>query len=394
MLQGAHNLVPDSVMSRERKPLRAAMLIQEYPPIIGGAEQELAAQATVLARLGVDVLVLTRRWWPALAPFERAGGAAVYRLPASGPKAIAAIRYVLSATWQVGRLRPDLLHAHEVLSPATAGMLAKWLFRKPLVATVLRGGLLGDLTKIRRGWLGWLRRRLVLRSVDAFIVISEEIDRELQALGIPPERRFFVPNGVDTDCFAPASPDEKQQLRAKHGLPDGRIVVFTGRLEREKQVDQLLWVWPELLQQVPEAHLVVLGTGSLESELRARAGAQVHFLGGKADVAPYLRAADLFVLPSVTEGLSVSMLEAMACGLPVLVTRVGGAADVITHGQNGWLIPPGDAGPLLLALAGLLQDGELRQSLGSRARACILERYAVQQISLQLLSVYNRLLEK
>ncbi len=381
-------------MAKDHRPIRVAMLIQEYPPIIGGAEQELAAQARVLSRLGVDVHVLTRRWWPELIPFEQTDSATVYRLPASGPKAIAALQYIFSSVWQAARIWPDVLHAHELLSPTSAGILAKWLFRKPLLATVLRGGLLGDVMKIQRGRLGKLRTRLVLNSVDAFIVISDEIDRELEGLGVPAEKRLFIPNGVDTERFAPASFEEKQRLRTEYGLPDGKIVIFTGRLEREKQVDQLLAVWSRLREQVPDAHLVVLGTGSLESGLRAQGVQQVHFLGGKADVSLYVRAADVFVLPSLTEGLSVSMLEAMACGLPALVTRVGGAADVITHGENGWLIPAGDQEALLQALVRLLMDDGLRRSLGARARACVEERYSVQLVTAQLLEVYGRLLEK
>jgi glycosyltransferase involved in cell wall biosynthesis len=369
-----------------------AMLIQEYPPIIGGAEQELAAQAGVLARLGVDVHVLTRRWWPELVPFERTEAATVYRLPATGPKAVRAARYILASAGWLRRLHPDVLHAHELLSPTSAAIVAKWLLRRPILATVLRGGLLGDLAKIRRGWLGPLRKWLVLGSVDAFVVISKEIDRELQALGVPDAKRWFIPNGVDTERFRPATAEARRQLRAQLGLPEGKLVIFTGRLEREKRVDLLLTLWPELRAYVPDAHLVVLGKGSLEAEYRKRAVEHVHFMGGITDVAPYLRAADVFVLPSVTEGLSVSMLEAMACGLPALVTQVGGASDVVVHRENGWLVPPGETEPLLEALITLLDSDQLRRLLGSRARACVEERYALESVAAQMRAAYDRLL--
>ncbi|HMA09812.1 MAG TPA: glycosyltransferase family 4 protein, partial [Ramlibacter sp.] len=288
------------------------MLIQEYAPIIGGGQTQLAGQAALLAGLGVDVKVLTRRWWPELAPFEQIGPGAVYRLPASGPKAVAAIRYILSAAWTIGRLRPDVLHAHELLSPTTAAILARWLFGPPLVATVLGGGALGDLRKIQRGRLGRFRTWLVLRSVDAFVVISDEIDAELETLGVPARKRLPIANGVDTERFSPVQEAERLRLREALCLPDGKLVIFTGRLEKEKQVEHLLAAWPALLEQVPDVQLLVLGIGSLGAALRAQATDHVHFLGGKADVAPYLRAADLFVLPSNREGLSVSMLEAMS----------------------------------------------------------------------------------
>ena len=232
----------------------------------------------------------------------------------------------------------------------------------------------------------------MLRSVDAFVVISEEIDRELQVLGVPAAKRWFIPNGADTERFAPATPSAQRQLRAELGLPEGKLVIFTGRLESEKRVDLLLALWPEVRARVPDAHLLVLGTGSLEGEYRRQAVEHVHFMGGMADVAPYLRAADVFVLPSVTEGLSVSMLEAMACGLPALVTQVGGAADVIVHRENGWLVPPGDTDALLEGLIMLLKNDELRRVVGGRARACIEQRYALKLVAAQTRAAYDRLL--
>lgn len=378
-------------MATDRKPIRVAMLIQEYAPIIGGGQTQLAAQAEALAELGVDVRVLTRRWRPELLPVEQVGTAIVYRLPASGPKAVAAIRYILSAAWMIGRLRPDLLHAHELLSPTSAAILGKWLFRKPIVATVLGGGSLGDLKKIQRGLLGRLRSLLVLKSVDLFVVISGEIERELEGLGVPEGKRLRIPNGVDTERFTPASATERQRLREQLCLPDGRLAIFTGRLEPEKQVAHLLEIWPKLRQRVPDAQLLVLGTGSLEAALREQAPEGVQFLGGRSDVAPYLRAADLFVLASSREGLSVSMLEAMASGLPVLVTRVGGAADVVTDRENGWLIPAGDMEALLEGLVTLLKDQDLCRLLGSRARARVVEGYAVRSLTGQLRDAYDRL---
>lgn len=370
------------------------MLIQEYAPIIGGGQTQLAAQAAVLAELGVDVHILTRRWRPELRPFERIGKAAVYRLPSTGPKAVAALRFILSAAWTIGRLRPDVLHAHELLSPTSAALLAKWLYGRPVLATVLGGGSLGDLNKIQRGRLGPLRTSIVLGSVDAFVVISREIDRELQARGVPPQKRLAIPNGVDTARFVPAAAAEKGRIRGELGLPQGPIAIFTGRLEPEKQVDHLLAVWPSLNVRLPDAHLLVLGTGSQAEKLRAQGVPQVHFVGSISDVAPYLRAADVFVLPSAREGLSASMLEAMASGLPVLVTRVGGAADVITHRENGWLLPPGDQAALLEGLAVLLTDEPLRQALGSHARECVLAGYALENVARQLREAYDQLLEK
>ncbi len=368
------------------------MFIQAYAPLIGGAERQLAAQAELLSELGVEVHVLTRRWKKELLPFEKIGCVSVHRLPASGPKAVAAFQYIISAVWRVRSLRPDVLHAHELLSPATAAALAKLCFGAPLVAKVLRGGLLGDLAKIGAGRLGWLRVQLVASAVDAFAVISTEIDDELAAIGVPARKRVFIPNGVDTERFMPVSVAEKARIRAERSLPDGRLAIFSGRLEPEKRVDLLLELWPRLRRVLPDAQLLVLGTGSSESQLRQQPVEAVHFYGGVEDVAPYLHAADLFVLPSLTEGLSNSMLEAMACGLPVVATHVGGAADVITDRETGWLVPPNDPDALFEALVSLLGEPGRSQALGERARRSVLERYSLLSVAKSLRELYDRLL--
>jgi glycosyltransferase involved in cell wall biosynthesis len=116
------------------------------------------------------------------------------------------------------------------------------------------------------------------------------------------------------------------------------------------------------------------------------------FTGQVKDAVPYLQAADLFVLPSSTEGLSNSMLEAMSCGLPVLATTVGGAPDVIEHGKNGFLIPPDDVDSLRRGLQTLLADGTLRFTLGSNARARILADFSLDSVADRLAALYERLL--
>ncbi len=118
----------------------------------------------------------------------------------------------------------------------------------------------------------------------------------------------------------------------------------------------------------------------------------VQFTGQVDDAVPYFQAADLFVLPSSTEGLSNSMLEAMSCGLPVLATRVGGAPDVIAHGESGYLIPPDDRQALRRGLETLLEDRALRFNLGSNARQRILAEFSLDSVAKRLAALYQRLL--
>jgi glycosyltransferase involved in cell wall biosynthesis len=373
------------------KPPRVVMIFQSYLPEVGGAQKQLSMQAPFLQARGVDVQVLARRR-KGMKAVEVLDGVPVHRLPAWGPKPVAAALFIFSAVWKVWRLRPDLIHAYELLSPTTTAIFAKKLLRVPLIVKVLRGGELGDWYKVLRGRGGKKRAQWIVNSVDAYAVISREIDAELAGQGVPPEKRFFIPNGVDLERFRPVDDAEKLALRARLGLPDGRIAVFAGRLDPEKRLDQLLSLWPRVRERLGNVSLVLAGSGSEEMRLRTLAGDGVHFIGRVEDVIPYYQAADVFVLPSATEGLSNSLLEALACGLPAVATTVGGATDVITHGEHGWLIPPDAPDRLEEGLLRVLGDDALRAKFGRAGRAQIEATYSLATVVERLAALYAKLL--
>ncbi|MCB0208056.1 MAG: glycosyltransferase family 4 protein [Anaerolineae bacterium] len=369
--------------------LRTAMIIQAYHPHIGGAERQLAALAPLLHNQGVDVQVLTRRY-PGLAPFEQIDGVPVHRLPIPGPKPMASFSFTMTALPLLRQLKPDVIHAHELLSPTTTAVTAKRLFRVPVVAKVLRGGVLGDVAKLKSKPLGSNRISSFRKHVDAFITISHEIDEELAELGIGQERRPFIPNGVDTERFKPLPSAARKVLRQNLSLPDVPIVIFTGRLAAEKRVDQLVALWPEVRAVQPDALLLVLGTGEEETALKKAAGDGVRFEGRVDDVVPYLQAADLFVLPSATEGLSNALLEALSSGMATVATKVGGAPDVIDHQRSGWLVPPDQPAALQEAIITLLSQPDCRTELGRRGRDYIVSKYALPVIAERLRTLYER----
>lgn len=372
--------------------LRVAHIIQAYLPLGGGAERLVAALAPRLRRQEVEVIVLTRRY-PGLAPFESIEGVPVYRLPIPGPKAMAALSFTLTALLLLQRLRPDVIHAHELLSPATIAVAGKRLLGGiPIVAMPHRGGYLGDIDKLQQRALGRQRLALLRRYVDAFVTISREIDAELDGVGIPPWQRVSIPNGVDTGRFAPLPAAARQRLRRELDLPQAPVAVFAGRLVAEKCVDRLIAVWPAVRAAHPNACLLLLGTGPQEAALRQAAPAGVRFTGQVEDVLPFLQAADLFVLPSATEGLSMALLEAMAAGVTPLATAVGGTPDLIEHGQNGWLIPAGDGAALQNAIVALFADCQGRQQMSQRGRQLIVRNYALPVVAQRLRTLYDQLI--
>lgn len=373
---------------------RVAMLIQKYYPHVGGAERQIQRLAPRLQARGFEVCVVTRHE-KGLSRFEIIDGVSVYRLVCPGPKSLAAIFYIWSAVMLLSKLCPDLIHAHEILSPASAALLAKRFHGWPVIVKILRGGIRGDIYKLRRSPFWRQRFRVLCQGVDSFVVISHEIDQELSALGVPSEKRAFIPNGVDTETFAPLPHSQKKDLRAELLLPPNSVlVVYLGRLTVEKRVDHLLRIWPDIRAAFPQAQLLIIGTGPEEAQLQTQSVSVpgVQFTGQVNNALSYLQAADLFVLPSATEGLSNSLLEALSSGLPVLATSVGGTPDVISHGVNGYLIPPDDLSALKMGLMTLLADVTLRAHLGREGRQRILMDFSLDSVAMRLDALYHSLL--
>jgi glycosyltransferase involved in cell wall biosynthesis len=366
---------------------RVVMVIQGFHPLIGGAERQLQLLAPQLRRRGVDVHVVTRRY-DGLPAFEVIDGIPVHRVAIPGPKPVASLAFTFGTVAMVRRLRPDVVHAHELLSPTTAGVIAATLFSIPLLVKVLISGEVERLRTERP--LGRLRWWVIRRRARCVLAITDAIDGELAHHGLSEERRRLIPNGVDVARYAPASPAQRMAAKARFGLPStGPVVTFVGRLEEQKNLRQLVEVWSRVRGRVPDATLVVAGTGSLGPALRELADGSVRFLGPVADVVGLLQASEVFVLPSWREGLSNSLLEAMSAGLAVVTTAVGGTTEVVDDERSALLIPPGDAGALEEALVRATSDPSLRASLGREARHVVQTRFSLDDRVAQLCALYE-----
>jgi glycosyltransferase involved in cell wall biosynthesis len=203
----------------------------------------------------------------------------------------------------------------------------------------------------------WLSRilmvaqQLTLRRADRVVAISAEIALRLRDLAYPESRIARIPNAIDLTRFTPLPTRERQLLRDRLGFPQNRtIMLYVGRLSRAKGVMMLMRTLPELLAVHPELYLVLVGSGreswdDCEQEviehIRAHhLQAAVATVGHSDRAHEYLQAADLFVSPSDYEGFGLTIVEALACGLPVVTTAVGVAAEIVRHNANGFLCPP------------------------------------------------------
>ena len=197
---------------------------------------------------------------------------------------------------------------------------------------------------------------------------------------IPAERIRLLPHGVDVERFRPASPDERRALRARLGLPEGVLAVYSGRLLRGKGLETLVdaMALAALPRERCGSSLLGLGRGPARRRAGAPAAGERARPRGERDlrraastnVADYLRACDMFVFPSLFEALGIALVEAAACGLPAVASRTGGIVDVIEDGRSGALVPPGRPRTRsAAALAALAADPERRAAMGREARA-------------------------
>jgi glycosyltransferase involved in cell wall biosynthesis len=219
------------------------------------------------------------------------------------------------------------------------------------------------------------------------------------AVGAILARREQIPAAKITTIYnGLALPAASQPVPPDWPFPPGPPVLITiGRLSPEKDHAALLNACAALNRQGLAWRLLVLGEGrqrqALE-QLSADLGlqAQVYWAGNQSPVFPWLAHADIFVLPSRWEGVSMALLEAMACGLPVVATAVGGTPEVVLEGQTGLLAPPGDSDALAQALAALLRDPSRRHTLGAAGRARLAEEFSIDRTLERLEDLYRRLL--
>ena len=239
--------------------------------------------------------------------------------------------------------------------------------------------------------------RVVIGNGDRILSVSQGLARRIPELGRPREPVEVVYNGVDIDRFRPA-PD-RAAIRRSLGLPETGVgIAFVGRLVAEKGLWELVHAFDSIARAKPGAWLAIVGTGPIRHELegwrRARGlEGRILFPGAQPHdrVAEWLNASDIFVLPSYDEGLPNGVLEAMACGLPVVATDVGGIPEAVTHGENGLLVPPRAVPPLVAALTELIRDPALRDAMGRAALDRIRTRFLWHRSAEHLLRIYREL---
>jgi glycosyltransferase involved in cell wall biosynthesis len=320
---------------------------------------------------------------------ERAAALGVpVRLVAPLPLGLTGARRVPALVRQLRRERPRVFHAH-MSSPVACkwGLAAAVLARVPAVLGTVQVGAYEPPNRS-----AYRQLRALARGVDRYLAVSREIAAELTGkLGWPAEKVEVVYNAVDTGRAAvDAPPGLREQLGGSATRP---LVLTPARLNPQKGHRVLL----EAIAEVPDALFLLAGEGPERAPLEAEAerlgvAGRVRFLGRREDVPQLLAACDLFALPSLYEGSSLAVLEAMAAGIPIVSSAIGGTEELIEDGRSGLLVAPGDAKALAAALRRALGDEELRRSLAARARERVEAGLTRGQMANRVTALYRELL--
>ncbi|MFO0891829.1 MAG: glycosyltransferase family 4 protein [Isosphaeraceae bacterium] len=376
------------------RPLRVGLLVSYFHPFASGAERQALSQAVELVRRGHIVHVITRSVPGYPIDEEEYRGVRIHRCIRTvdrGP--LFAVSFLVNAVAALRRLRAglDVVHTHQALWEAVAAGLARpWLATIPTLIQPAASGYYGEADELKRTRGASLLGRIILRNT-AFAAISAEIERQWLELGVAPGRMARTRSGVDAEHFHPGPSLVEPDL-----LPRPRVV-FTGRLHPQKNLPLLLESWVKVSRQTP-ANLILIGPGNDREALTERAnelgiGGRVQFVGAVADPAEHLRAADLFVLPSVAEGMSNSLLEAMATGLPCVVSGIGGNTDLVADGQTGRLVSSATPDAWAETLVELLEDGQQAARLGRAARRRIDEGFSLRVVVDRYVAIYLSLID-
>ena len=338
-------------------------LVHEPPD--GGVAEHVRQLARGLAAHGHDAVVLG----PAALGFRRD-----YRHPHRDLQALAELTRVLG--------RFDLVHAHA----AKAGVLARVAAvsrKRPVVYTPHCFPFEVPDARARR-WFGIAVERALAPLTATIVCVCEHERAVAVASGIGSRRLAVVHNGCP-GCGGDVDPD---LARLRH---DGPVVGAVTVLRRQKRLDVLLAAAPRILAAVPEASIVIVGDGPEDGALRAAADPRVVFLPFHGPAGRYLRALDVYVLPSDWEAFPIGLLEAQACGVPQVATAVGGTPEALGP-DTGVLVPPRDAGALADAIVGLLRDPQRRAAMSAASQRRHAERFTVERMVAETAAVYEAVL--
>lgn len=420
--------------------VRVCIVALHFSPSVGGSQVRTEKQARQLQVLGHDVTIITSRLSKAWKQTEMLGDLRVVRIGGiyrrGGELRMGRIGHLpvdiglLVALWRL-RHRYDIIHVFQLSSLSAVAVLIGRITHKPVIISIACEGpsdaqiahleqgatlmidtlppiyfpkidykdvVVGEINSLPKAvWGGSIVLDFLRKSNAFYQILSTRCHTYLTSHGFRPEQIVHIPGSVDTEKFRPAPERRPDQARPE------RDVICVARLEYSKGIDVLLHAWGRMLRAPAvwraglKPRLRIVGDGTFRPQMEHIASElgiseSVQFLGLRTDIVDLLQPSWCFVLPSRWEGMPNALLEAMACGLPCVATRVSGADDLISDGVNGLLVEPEQPAEMAEALRKIIEDADLAQRLGLEGRATVVREYQLISIVEQCLDLYRRLI--
>ena len=374
------------------KPIRLLWLIDSLN--VGGAESLIVPFVRRLdrAKFEVSICCLTTIGGNAIEPLLRSEGVSIVNLGARNLRDLGAFRRLLRL---VREERIDLIHAHLTYAATWAAVCSR-LAGVPSVASLHVAPPTG---KSREASRDRLMRFVLNRWAAAVIAVSDALRTDyLRGGGLSPGKIVAVENGIELDRFRQDRDECRRRITSEFGIPPEALIAVTVSVLRPgKGVEVLLDSVKAVLQRVPDAWFLVVGDGSMRAEWAQLAelngvSHRIRWAGYRKDVESRLAGCDLLVHPSLADAFPTVLLEAMAAGLPVVATNVGGIPEIVQPEVTGRLVPAGDAGALATEVANLLQDSGKRRAMSEKAREVAMNRFSTEAWIRRLETVYERAL--
>ncbi len=424
------------------KALHVGMISNLYYPHVGGAERQAQQLAARLIKSGTRVDIITQKNND-LPNFEIIDNVPIYRIlsyyelkkspllryvlniragrqiSSNSMASVASVRkiiknsdfrsnmkkriieeYSLLGIWpplllHSFRHQYDILHFHLL---STFNMLESFPKTYLNLPKILKIGHTKDFDELHEGNRELYFRDTINRHFSALICISSEIQKRCLGLGIMPEKLIRIPNGVDIEHYAPPSMQEKIQLRDKLGISDRFVILSVGSQQQVKGIKYLLLSIAELKKRINNLLYLHIGRRDnatdeiLDIINRHALQSYVSFPGEIQDIRPYLHATDIYAHPSLGEGLSNSLLEAMSSGLPVVASDVSGSQDIVKTGKTGILVSPGNVRDLIAAIHAIYENNDIKNEYGVATRLLIENNYSLEIITSKYNELYRRML--